>query len=91
MFERAKRRLTRKQREAILRRDDYHSQMRHYSEERGWYVNENCPYDGEPCANLHVHHIQPVRAGGTNDPENLITIFSCEHISVCPERRIKYD
>jgi len=81
--------LTKNQREAILERDDYHSQMRHYSEGRGWYKNDVCPYDGEPCPHLHVHHIQPQRAHGGNDPTNLITIFECEHTGRCPSNRIK--
>jgi hypothetical protein len=90
-------RLTKGQRQAILERDDYTSQMRHYSEEKGFYNNEACPYDGQPCDHLSVHHVLPVREGArrgmkpedVNDPSNLITIFSCEHTGVCPSRRIR--
>lgn len=84
-----KRRITRKQRLSILERDNHTSQMRHYSEERGWYKNSNCPYDGKKCNSLHVHHIKPVRTGGKDTPENLITVFSCEHVARCPEGRIR--
>lgn len=63
--------------------------MRHYTEQKGWYKNENCPYDGRPCSHLEIHHITPVAEGGTNDPDNLITISKCEHVGVCPSGRIK--
>lgn len=81
--------LTKKQREWVLRRDDYHSQMRHYSEEKGWYKNENCPYDNYPCDQLEVHHIKPMRMFGPrgNSPENLITLHGCEHQGVCKDER----
>jgi len=38
--------------------------------------------DGNRCPNerwLHVHHLQSVARGGTNDPENLITLCSRHH------------
>lgn len=81
--------ITPKQRKAILKRDNNHSQMRHYSEEKGWYKNENCPYDGKPCTKLEVHHIVPQHLGGEDEPNNLLTISACEHRGVCPDRRIK--
>lgn len=71
--------------------------MRHYSEEKGFYKNENCPYDGRPCSSLNVHHIEPVhelRNRGeswedVNSPYNLLTISECEHVGTCKDRRIK--
>lgn len=81
--------LTKGQRNAILNRDNYRSQMRHYSEDRGWYKNEVCPYDREPCSSLQIHHITPVRAGGKNEPDNLITISECEHVGKCKDNRIR--
>lgn len=80
---------TRKQRDWIIRRDDGHSQMRHYSEEHGWYTNEVCPYDGKPCTNLEVNHIIPRRVGGEAKPENGITLYECEHNGTCKEGRIQ--
>lgn len=71
--------LNQKQRQAILERDCYSSQIT---------GEPNCPYDNFLCSNLHVHHIIPLRVGGRSVPENLITLFSCEHVGVCPERRI---
>lgn len=81
--------LTKAQREAILQRDEHTSQMRHYSEDRGFYNNKACPYDNNLCTSLQVHHIQPRRAHGGNEPENLITIFECEHVGRCKDNRIK--
>jgi len=80
--------LTKGQRLAILRRDNYMSQMRHYSEEKGWYKNYACPYDGKKCDHLHVHHIVPKHIGGEDVPDNLITLYECEHTGRCPGRRI---
>ncbi len=81
--------LSEKQRNAILDRDDNHSQMRHYSGKRGWFTNANCPYDDNPCNKLEVHHIVPQRMGGEDEPRNLITLTKCEHAGVCPEERMK--
>ena len=74
--------LTRRQKQWILTRDNNTSQMRHYSEEKGWHCKdpttcEGC--DGKGCPR-HVHHINPQGNGGSNRPNNLITLFSCEHI-----------
>lgn len=88
--------LSKKEREAIKARDGYTSGMRHYSEEKGWYQDNACPFDGKQCNSLHVHHIEPVRylvsllfsTNQINDSSNLITLFSCQHIGVCPEWRI---
>src|SRR3989304_7659828 len=80
--------LTPKQRQAILHRDNHHSQLRHYSESKGWYVDERCPYDNLPCGHNEVHHILPRGAGGNNSPENLITVAECVHTGRCPSGRI---
>ena len=78
-----------KLRQEILERDSHTSGMRHYSEARGWYFNDSCPFDHKPCDQLQVHHIQPRRSGGAiEDPDNLITLFQCEHVGVCNSRRI---
>jgi hypothetical protein len=82
-------RLTKQERLSILQRDDFHSQLRNYSEEKGFHTNENCPYDNRPCPHLEVHHVLPVGAGGKNEPENLITLFSCQHVGRCPSNRIR--
>ncbi len=56
--------------------------MRHYSEEKGFYTGGNC--DG--CISklrapkLQVHRVDPNGNGGSNDAENLITVFECEHV-----------
>jgi len=89
--------LSKKDKEKIRERDGYTSGMRHYSEERGFYQNKNCPYDGKPCSSLQVHHIEPVRKGlflrksgqEINDPDNLITVFECEHVGHCKDGRIR--
>ena len=56
--------------------------MRHYSEENGFAPKqsqrcEGC--DGKGCG-LQVHHIDPRRNGGGDVPDNLITLYTCEHI-----------
>lgn len=82
--------LTRKQRKAILSRDNHTPQERGYSEEKGWHKKHDpCPYDGKPCDSLDVHHIEPRRVGGKNEPENLITVSSCFHTGRCRSGRIK--
>lgn len=73
--------LTEKQRQAIIIRDEETSQMRHYSEQKGFFKKKkedclNC--DGQGCG-LQVHHIDPRRNGGGDEPNNLITLFQCEH------------
>ena len=80
--------LSKKGRQDILKRDSNQSQMRHYSEEKGWYKNKNCEYDGEPCGHLHVHHLKTRRQGGDDEPENLLTLSECEHNGRCPSERI---
>lgn len=89
-------RLTKAQRERILQRDGFTSGMRHYSEEKGFYQNKACPFDGQPCTSLQVHHIEPVRWGlfnlfkpaEINSPDNTITLFECEHVGHCRAGRI---
>lgn len=81
--------LTKKQREAILERDNHTSQMRHYSEEEGWHTGGYCEDGGEGCSHLAVHHIKPQREGGSDEPENLITLFECEHVGRCPSGKIR--
>ncbi len=74
-------RLTDKQRQAILQRDNHTSQMRHYSEEKGFTTGcqNNCPVE-EIKRKLHVHHVNPHGNGGSNDATNLLTIYECEHV-----------
>lgn len=83
--------LTKRQREAILERDEHTSQMRHYSEEKGWHTGGYCIDGGENCTDLHIHHIVPQREGGSDEPENLITLFACEHVGVCKQQKIRQD
>jgi len=81
---------SKKQREAIFERDDFTSQMRGYSEEKGWHIKEGyCADGGETCEWDHVHHEIPRGFGGTNTPENLITVHSCLHVGKCPGGRIE--
>ena len=74
-------RLTPAQRNAIIQRDNNTSQMRHYSEKRGFHTGcqVGCPVEAIK-RKLQVHHINPFGNGGTNDPENLITLYQCEHV-----------
>lgn len=81
--------IPKKLRKKILERDNHTSQMRHYDEEKGWHTGGYCDDGGEGCENLHVHHITPQRMGGKDEPDNLITVFSCEHNGVCPDEKIK--
>lgn len=75
---------------AILKRDEHQSQMQHYNEEQGWHNNGYCgDVDINPCTHLQVHHIQPRRTGGLDEPTNLITLYQCEHVGVCPDKRIE--
>lgn len=73
-------RLTPKQRQAIIERDNHTSQMRHYSEEKGWHTEcpNNCPVE-KIKRKLNVHHVNPNGNGGSNDATNLLTIYECEH------------
>jgi hypothetical protein len=81
--------LTKRQRDRIVERDEHQSQMRTYTEKDGWTNKvHHCPFDGQGCKHLQVHHIVPRRCGGTNEPDNLITLCSCQHIGKCPDRRI---
>jgi hypothetical protein len=84
-----KRGLSKKQRDSIVERDEGKSQMRHYSEEEGWHTGGYCKDPENPCPHLHVHHIEPHGAGGSDDPTNLITVSECEHNGRCPSGRIK--
>lgn len=73
-------RITDSQRKKILERDEHTSQMRHYSEKGGFQKGcGDCPLKGTTGKKLQVHHINPNGNGGTNDPQNLITVFECEH------------
>lgn len=90
LYEISKFSLNKKQREAILDRDDHTSQLRTYSEEEGWHNAEGyCEDEGATCQWLHVHHIEPQRTGGSDDSTNVITLFACQHIGYCPGGRIK--
>lgn len=75
--------LSKKQRDSILERDDYTSQLRHYSEEKGWHTID--PYLPEGKAKPHVHHIVPQRNGGEDEPDNLITVWEHEHTGRLPD------
>lgn len=79
--------LTKRQREAILERDDNQGQMRHYNERDGWHTGGYCD-DPSSCTHLNVHHISTQRNGGNDDPKNLITIYECEHNGRCPEGKV---
>lgn len=73
--------LTKRQRDSILERDNHHSQMRHHDESGGMApMNEKrCKAcNGQGCK-LQVHHIETQRIGGEDVPENLITLYECEH------------
>jgi len=89
MFERARRALTKLRRNAIVDRDGGDIGVQHYSEEKGWHRRRYCRVPDEPCPHPHVHHIKPHGVGGSDEPDNLITIPSCEHIGVCPSQNIK--
>ena len=78
--------LTAKLRKAILERDNFTSQIRTYTEEDGWTNRGYCE-DDSTCAHLEVHHISPRGQGGGNVPENLITLFKCQHVGYCPSGR----
>lgn len=78
--------LTSRQRNAILERDDYQSQMRHYNESQGWFNKDPAECERNildiDCP-LQVHHIDPQRNGGGDVPENLISLLECEHNGKC--------
>lgn len=79
-----------KTRKDILDRDNNESQMRHYDEERGWHTDvDHCEDGGQGCTHTQVHHIQPRRAGGGDDSDNLITLYECQHTGRCPSEKIK--
>ncbi len=72
--------LTQKERLSILERDDYKCQFPMYSEERGWYI---CGRGSrEDSHNLHVHHLDTQRNGGSNSPRNLLTCCKTHHTMV---------
>lgn len=82
--------LTKAQRKAILARDNNTPQQRGYNEEKGWHKSHDpCPYDRKPCDSIDVHHIIPRSAGGTNDPENLLSVSSCFHKGDCRSGRLR--
>lgn len=82
---------TKRQREWILRRDDYEPQLRGYSEERGFYNarEDYCKDPENPCTHLEVNHIVNQADGGTDDPFNGITVGKCQHVGYCPSGRIR--
>jgi len=88
--------LTKRQRLAILDRDDHQSQLLHYSEERGWYKGGYCENGGVGCTHLHVHHVIPAGIGKKlgwdreqrDHPRNVITLYQCEHVGICPSRKM---
>lgn len=50
--------------------------------------------NGKRCSNdrwVHIHHLQPVHMGGTNDPENLITLCSFHHGLVHREEPLRHE
>ena len=48
--------------------------------ERDTFTCQDCGRKrGEPGVRLQVHHILPVASGGTNDPDNLITLCDADH------------
>ena len=62
--------LRNEQRKAILERDQYTCQ--------------DCGHHGQPGQgedDLQVHHIMPRAYGGTNDPDNLMTLCSACHVA----------
>ena len=90
--------ITRKFRLHILERDEHVSQLRHYSEERGWHKGGYCRLGEEgKCPHLHIHHIYPQRQAvyegwsekQIHDPENLLTVASCVHVGKCPSGFIR--
>lgn len=76
--------LNSKQRENILRRDEYSPQMRHYDEDRGFHKKDcnDCDHQArDGSRHLQVHHIDPRSEGGSStDPENLISLCPGDHI-----------
>lgn len=80
--------LTEKQRNSIIERDWGTSQLLHYNEREGWYKGGYCQERGGDCTDLHVHHIDPQRNGGGDEPNNLITLYACEHVGVCKQARL---
>lgn len=88
----AERPLTQAERRSILERDEYTSQMRHYSEKRGFYKGcAECPLKGKSKPKLQVHHVNPNGNGGANEPENLITVNECEHVGKRCDGTLVYD
>ena len=65
--------LTEKQRHSIIERDWGTSQLLHYNEKEGWYKGGYCQERGGDCTDLHVHHIDPQRNGGGDEPTQLTT------------------
>lgn len=80
--------LTEKQRHSIIERDWGTSQLLHYNEKEGWYKGGYCRERGGDCTDLHIHHIDPQRNGGGDEPNNLITLYACEHVGICKQNRI---
>lgn len=73
---------TKRQRDWILKRDNDTSQMRHYSEEKGWHCKNpsTCKGCGGEGCPREVHHINPQGNGGKDNPKNGIVLFRCEHV-----------
>lgn len=66
---------TRNQRLWCLDKAGHQSEMRHYSENKGWHHWERRPEDA-----LHVHHIDPQGNGGGDNPFNAIVLYEREHV-----------
>jgi len=72
--------LTQKERLSILERDSFECQFPMYSEARGWY---QCGWGSRgESHNLHVHHLDTQRNGGSNSPRNLLTLCKTHHTKV---------
>lgn len=75
--------LNKKQREEILRRDNYEPQMQHYDEQHGFHKRDcdDCDHKSGKGRQLQVHHIDPRSEGGSSfDRDNLITLCPGDHI-----------
>jgi len=79
---------TQKVRGQVLKRDNFASQLRKYTEEKGWFRHGGYCRRPENCDWLQVHHITPQRMGGSSQMENMITLTECQHIGRCPGCRI---
>lgn len=83
-----KEKYTQKIRRAVLRRDNFKSQLRKYSEERGWHRHGGYCARPDDCNWYQVHHITPQRMGGGSEMQNMITLAECQHVGRCSGCRI---